>query len=242
MRTPDLRSQTFGVTESKSVSVTGVNRHSAAIHEGARLRHVGGIGYAVKNGLDRVAAAVILVALAVPMLVIAIIVKLSSPGSVLVRQTRVGRFGRRFTFYKFRSMRADAEQARDELEPANHHGALTLFKIRRDPRVTRFGGFMRRTSLDELPNLFNVLRGEMSLVGPRPPLPREVTHYEPHHMQRLAVKPGITGLWQVRGRSELAFDEMVSFDLEYIERWSLWVDLKILLQTPFVVASGRGAW
>ncbi len=226
----------------RSLSTTDAEPHFAALSEAEQFRDLAGIGYALKNALDRAVAAVILVALGGPMLVIAVVVKLSSPGPILVRQERVGRFGRRFTFYKFRSMRQDAEEVRDELEPANNHDTPMLFKIRRDPRVTRFGGFIRRTSLDELPNLFNVLRGEMSIVGPRPPLPREVAHYEPRHMQRLAAKPGITGLWQIRGRSELAFDAMVSLDLEYIERWSLWLDLKILLQTPFVVASGRGAW
>ena len=226
----------------RSVSSRDADLDFAALDEAAEYRDLASVGYAIKNGLDRISAAAILIVLAGPMLVIAVLVKLSSPGPVLVRQVRVGRFGRPFTFYKFRSMREDAEQIRDELECYNNHDTPMIFKIRRDPRITRFGGFIRRTSLDELPNLFNVLRGEMSLVGPRPPLPREVAHYEPRHMQRLAATPGITGLWQVRGRSELGFDEMVSLDLEYIERWSLWFDLTILLQTPFVVANGRGAW
>jgi lipopolysaccharide/colanic/teichoic acid biosynthesis glycosyltransferase len=139
-------------------------------------------------------------------------------------------------------MREDAELIRDELEEHNSHESPTIFKIKSDPRITRFGGFVRRTSIDELPNLFNVLRGEMSLVGPRPPLPREVAHYQPRHLQRLAAKPGITGLWQVRGRSEIGFEEMVDLDLEYIERWSLWLDVMILARTPFVVVNGRGAW
>jgi len=210
--------------------------------EGVQYRELGGAAYFVKGAFDRLAAALILLVLAIPMTIITIAVKLSSPGPVLVRQIRVGRFGRPFTFYKFRSMRNDAEQIRDELELDNNHDTPLIFKIRRDPRITRFGGLLRRTSLDELPNLFNVLRGEMSLVGPRPPLPREVAHYNPHHMQRLAATPGITGLWQIRGRSELEFDEMVALDLEYIDRWSLWLDLAILLQTPFAVANGRGAW
>lgn len=205
-------------------------------------RELGGLAYATKGVLDRVAAGLLLVALAVPFAVIALLVKLSSPGPVFVKQTRVGRFGRQFGFYKFRSMREDAELLRDHLEDDNHHDAPTVFKIKRDPRITPFGGFMRRTSLDELPNLMNVLKGEMSLVGPRPPLPREVIHYEPQHMQRLAATPGMTGLWQVRGRSELPFDEMVRLDLEYIDRWSLWLDASILLRTPLVVLNGKGAW
>jgi lipopolysaccharide/colanic/teichoic acid biosynthesis glycosyltransferase len=114
--------------------------------------------------------------------------------------------------------------------------------MRLDPRVTAVGRFLRRTSLDELPQLFNVLRGEMSLVGPRPPLPREVVHYQPHDLQRLAATPGMTGLWQVRGRSEIEFEEMVDIDLEYIDNWSLWLDLTILVRTPIAVVGGRGAW
>ncbi len=226
----------------RSVSSRDAELDFAASSEAAEYPDLAGVGYAVKNVLDRLSAAAILIVLAAPMLVVALVVKLSSPGPVLVRQVRVGRFGRPFTFYKFRSMREDAEQTRDELECENNHDTPMIFKIRRDPRITPVGGFIRRTSLDELPNLLNVLRGEMSLVGPRPPLPREVAHYEPRHMQRLAATPGITGLWQVRGRSELGFEEMVDLDLEYIERWSLWLDLTILVRTPFVVANGRGAW
>lgn len=214
----------------------------AASADAVEYRELDGAAYALKSVFDRGAALLALAVLAVPMLVIAALVKLSSPGPVIVRQARVGRFGRTFTFYKFRSMREDAERIRDQLEEHNNHDAPTIFKIKRDPRITRFGGFIRRTSLDELPNLFNVLRGEMSLVGPRPPLPREVAHYQPRHLQRLAAKPGITGLWQVRGRSEIGFEEMIDLDLEYIERWSLWFDLKILARTSFVVVHGRGAW
>jgi len=214
----------------------------AASVEAVEYRELSGAAYAVKGAADRLAAALALVILAVPMLVIAVAVKLSSPGPIIVRQVRVGRFGRPFNFYKFRSMREDAELIRNELEEHNEHDSPTIFKIKRDPRITRFGGFMRRTSLDELPNLFNVLRGEMSLVGPRPPLPREVAYYQPRHLQRLAAKPGITGVWQVRGRSEIGFEEMIDLGLEYIERWSLWLDLTILVRTPFVVVNGRGAW
>jgi lipopolysaccharide/colanic/teichoic acid biosynthesis glycosyltransferase len=224
-------------------SVASRDAGTAAIPADAvEFRDLGGLAYGVKGALDRGTAALVLALLALLMAIIAVAVKLSSPGPVLVRQPRVGRFGRPFTFYKFRSMRVNAEQMRDELETDNHHETPLIFKIRRDPRVTRFGGFLRRTSLDELPNLFNVLRGEMSLVGPRPPLVREVAHYEAGHMQRLAATPGITGLWQIRGRSELGFDEMVALDLEYIDRWSLWRDAAILMQTPFAVVSGRGAW
>jgi len=198
--------------------------------------------YAIKGILDRIFAALLLTLLALPIALLALAIKATSPGPVFVRQTRVGRFGRPFTFYKFRSMRKDAELLRDELEGENDHDTPTVFKMRRDPRVTPVGRFMRRTSLDEVPNLFNVLKGDMSLIGPRPPLPREVAHYEPRHMKRLAATPGMTGLWQVRGRSEIPFEDMVEIDLEYIERWSLWLDLYIVLKTPVAVLGGRGAW
>jgi lipopolysaccharide/colanic/teichoic acid biosynthesis glycosyltransferase len=201
-----------------------------------------GFAYGVKGLLDRIAAGMLLLALSIPMLIIAALIKLTSPGGILVRQERVGRYGHPFTFYKFRSMRADAELLRDQLENDNHHDAKHIFKMKRDPRITRVGGFLRRNSLDELPNLFNVLRGEMSLIGPRPPLPREVAHYDDYHMQRLAATPGLTGLWQIRGRSEIPFEKMVDMDLEYIERWSLWLDLTILLKTPIAVLRGTGAW
>jgi lipopolysaccharide/colanic/teichoic acid biosynthesis glycosyltransferase len=207
-------------------------------------RELNGFSYAVKGITDRMIALLALTALAVPMLIVAAIIKLTSQGPVLVKQERVGRFGRAFGFYKFRSMRADAEMLRDQLEQHNEHDldAPLIFKMRCDPRITGIGGFLRRTSMDELPNLFNVLKGEMSVVGPRPPLPREVAHYDAFHMQRLAAVPGMTGLWQVRGRSEIPFEEMVAIDLEYIENWSLWLDLKILLKTPIAVIGGRGAW
>ncbi|HET6614771.1 MAG TPA: sugar transferase [Dehalococcoidia bacterium] len=203
---------------------------------------LGGAGYAIKGIVDRVGAALLLAVLAVPIGLVALAIKLTSPGPVFVRQVRVGRYGRTFTFYKFRSMRKDAELMRDGLEDANEHEAPTVFKMRRDPRVTPIGRFIRRASIDELPNLFNVIKGDMSLIGPRPPLPREVAHYEPRHMQRLAAMPGMTGLWQIRGRSEIPFEDMVEIDLEYIERWSLWLDLYIVLKTPFAVLGGRGAW
>jgi lipopolysaccharide/colanic/teichoic acid biosynthesis glycosyltransferase len=210
--------------------------------ESIQYPELGGPAYACKGVADRILTALLLVGLSLPLGCIALLIKVTSPGPVLVRQTRVGRFGKPFTFYKFRSMRHDAELIRDSLEDDNHHDAPTVFKMRRDPRVTPLGRFLRRSSLDELPNLFNVMKGDMSLIGPRPPLPREVAHYEPRHMQRLAAKPGMTGLWQVRGRSEIPFEEMVEIDLEYIERWSPWLDMYIVLRTPMAVLGGRGAW
>ncbi len=160
---------------------------------------------------------------------------------MLFRQERVGRGGTRFYLLKFRSMRQDADRIVQELLAYNE-ATGPLFKMRNDPRLTRVGRVLRRWSLDEWPQLWNVLKGEMSLVGPRPPLPREVEQYEPWHYRRLEVSPGITGLWQVSGRSELSFDEMVMLDLYYIENWSLGLDLRILLRTIPAVFRGRGAY
>jgi len=185
----------------------------------------------------------------VVLLVCAIAIRLDSRGPVFFRQRRVGERGRPFTMVKFRTMRVDADQTahRDYAASfirgrASRQGAdgEQVFKLVRDNRVTRVGRWLRRTSLDELPQLWNVLKGEMSLVGPRPPIPYEVEHYQPSHRQRLAVTPGMTGLWQVRGRSNTTFEEMVALDLEYIRRRSLLLDLRILLATIPAVLSTRG--
>ncbi len=172
---------------------------------------------------------------------IALAVKATSKGPVLFRQTRVGRRGAWFTVLKFRTMVAGADSLRRGLESRNEAGS-PLFKIRDDSRITRVGRFLRRWSLDELPQLVNVLRGDMSLVGPRPPLPHEVAAYEEWHRDRLEVRPGITGLWQVSGRSDLVFDDYVRLDLFYIENWSLAYDLFLLAKTVPAVISGRGAF
>ncbi|MDY0018506.1 MAG: undecaprenyl-phosphate glucose phosphotransferase [Anaerolineae bacterium] len=172
---------------------------------------------------------------------IALAIKLDSPGPVIFSQERVGEGGRRFHIYKFRSMRKGAEEELERLRELNEADG-PLFKIREDPRLTRIGVFLRHTSLDELPQLLNVLKGEMSLVGPRPPLAVEVEQYQPWHKQRLSVPPGMTGLWQVSGRSELAFDEMVLLDIYYIEHWSPWLDFTILLRTIPKVVLGEGAY
>ncbi len=172
---------------------------------------------------------------------IALAIRLDTPGPIFFRQERVGLGGERFFIYKFRSMRAGAEREKEKLQALNEADG-PLFKIRNDPRLTRVGAFLRRTSLDELPQLLNVLRGEMSLVGPRPPTPDEVEQYLPWHLQRLAVPPGMTGLWQVSGRSELTFDEMVLLDIYYIEHWSPWLDFAILLRTVPKVILGEGAY
>ncbi|MDQ1625599.1 MAG: hypothetical protein QOJ49_1097, partial [Actinomycetota bacterium] len=174
-------------------------------------------------------------------LVIAVVVKLTDRGPVLFRQTRVGKTGEEFCAYKFRSMVPDAEQRLTDLQLENQ-GAGLLFKLRDDPRVTRIGKVLRRYSLDELPQLVNVLKGDMSLVGPRPPLPREVAQYRSEMRRRLLVKPGITGLWQVSGRSDLSWDESVRLDLYYVENWSLTSDLIILWRTIRAVLRGSGAY
>jgi exopolysaccharide biosynthesis polyprenyl glycosylphosphotransferase len=193
-----------------------------------------------KRLLD-VGVAVAVLVLALPVIaVIALAIKVSSGGSVLFRQTRCGLNGRSFTLYKFRTMVEGAEQRRRELEHLNEMDG-PVFKLRRDPRVTAFGRFLRKFSLDELPQLWNVLRGDMSLVGPRPPIPEEVAKYQRWQRRRLSMKPGLTCLWQISGRNEVDFDRWIQLDLEYIDSWSPMLDLKILLKTIPVVLSGRGA-
>lgn len=198
--------------------------------------------YIAKRLIDVVGSAVGLALLAPLFLAIAVAVKASGPGPVIFRQTRVGRYGRHFDFYKFRSMRTDAEAARPSLEDRNESGDGVIFKMRNDPRVTRVGRFLRRTSLDELPQLWNVLKGDMSLVGPRPPLPSEVRQYTLEDRKRLDVIPGITGTWQVRGRSEIPFREQVRLDKEYILAPGIWKDFVILLRTIPAIIGGRGAY
>jgi exopolysaccharide biosynthesis polyprenyl glycosylphosphotransferase len=172
---------------------------------------------------------------------IVLAIKLDSPGPAIFMQERVGLHGRRFRFYKFRSMYVDAEQRLAEVQAHNEIDG-PVFKMRNDPRVSKVGSFLRRTSLDELPQLLNVLRGDMSLVGPRPPLPREVAKYRPSDLIRLTVKPGLTCLWQVSGRSNVGFDQWMAFDREYVRNMSLWLDVQILLRTVWVVISCRGAY
>lgn len=208
----------------------------------------------IKRVIDVGVSLALLSVLSPLMLLIAVLVKLTSQGPVFFRQQRVGLYGRVFTFLKFRSMKSASDPSVHErfvrrfitaskgLEPVSGD-RKAVFKIQDDPRVTRVGRILRRTSLDELPQLFNVLRGDMSLVGPRPPIPYEVACYDLWHRRRfLTVKPGITGLWQVTGRSRMRFDEMVRLDIKYAKTWSLGMDLKILLQTPRAVIWGDGAY
>ncbi|MET8805148.1 sugar transferase [Streptomyces sp. NPDC004546] len=195
-----------------------------------------------KELLDRTLAAALLLFLALPMLLIALIVRLDSSGPALFRQQRVGRYGDHFTMLKFRTMRADSEALRAELEHLNQNSDGLLFKVKEDPRITRVGSFLRRSSLDELPQLLNVVKGHMSLVGPRPPLPEEVEEYTPDIKRRLLVKPGLTGLWQVSGRSDLPWEEAVRLDLGYVDNWSMGLDVSILVRTGSAVVRGTGAY
>jgi exopolysaccharide biosynthesis polyprenyl glycosylphosphotransferase len=181
--------------------------------------------------------------LILPLLVVlAIVIRIDSQGAPVFRQTRVGKHGREFTVYKLRTMRADAESLLESLREQNEAADGLLFKIREDPRVTRVGRALRRWSIDELPQLWNVVRGDMALVGPRPPLPGEVAQYGPEVARRLLVRPGITGLWQVSGRSNLSWDDSVRLDLYYVEKWSLALDAMIVWKTVFAIFRKEGAY
>jgi lipopolysaccharide/colanic/teichoic acid biosynthesis glycosyltransferase len=209
--------------------------------------------YALKRSLDVLGSLAALVVLSPVFLILAAAVKLTSEGPVFFRQKRLGQYGKKFTFVKFRSMYVSTDHTIHEqyignyiagtLAAAGQHNPKPVYKMTSDPRITPIGRLIRRTSLDELPQFFNVLRGEMSLVGPRPPLPYEFKRYGAWHRRRLlAVKPGITGIWQVEGRSKVPFDEMVRMDLKYAKTWSLWMDIKILLRTPLAVLNSDGAY
>lgn len=199
-----------------------------------------------KRGLDLALATIVLLLLAPLLFAVALLVRLSSPGPIIFRQTRIGRLGRPFVCYKFRSMYAGSDTT---LHQDYYHRLVTEsaaaedggFKLAHDPRVTRVGRLLRRLSLDELPQLANVLKGDMSIVGPRPPLQYEVDLYDARARCRLNATPGLTGLWQVSGRNRLNFQQMIDLDLEYIRRWSFWLDLRIVICTPRAVCSTRGA-
>lgn len=198
--------------------------------------------HVTKRGLDIVGSSCALVGLTPLLLLIATAIKCEDRGSIIFAQTRVGRYGRQFKMFKFRSMRPDAEQRLKELLGTNHHQTGVTFKIKQDPRITRVGHWLRRYSLDELPQFYNVLIGDMSLVGPRPPVPREVALYSLADRRRLAVKPGITCIWQISGRAEIDFPGQVQLDVRYIQSQSLWQDIKILFKTLPAVLSGSGAY
>ncbi len=203
------------------------------VHDGQRE-----VGLAIKRALDIVCSAIGLVLLSPILLVTALLIRLRDGSPILFRQTRVGLHGRPFTIYKFRTMIPDAEERLDEVRHLNERSSVT-FKAMNDPRITSNGRWLRKTSIDELPQLWNVLTGSMSLVGPRPPLPHEVGEYDVWHRRRLSMKPGITGLWQIEARHEPDFDRWVEHDLIYIDGWSIWLDVKILIRTlPALLAHG----
>jgi lipopolysaccharide/colanic/teichoic acid biosynthesis glycosyltransferase len=203
----------------------------------------------VKRAMDIAGSLLALIVLSPLLVAVSVAIKLTSEGPIFFRQQRIGQHGKRFTFLKFRSMyfannhEIHKEYVKNLISGANGTEQGQVYKLINDPRITRIGRILRRTSLDEVPQFLNVLTGEMSLVGPRPPIPYEFESYDTWHAQRLlAVKPGITGLWQVEGRSRVSFDEMVRLDLRYASSWSVWLDLKILLKTPGAVLSGAGAY
>lgn len=210
------------------------------------------VALGIKRAMDVAGSAALLMLLSPVYALVAAAIKLTSKGPVLFRQERLGQYGKTFTLLKFRSMRTNCDEGihkeyvnqfiAGRVEGKADEGNVPLFKIRQDPRVTPIGKFLRRTSLDEVPQFWNVLCGDMSLVGPRPPIPYEYRTYGVWHRRRvLEIKPGITGLWQVTGRSRIRFDDMVRLDLKYARAWSIWLDLKILVQTPMAVFSGDGA-
>jgi exopolysaccharide biosynthesis polyprenyl glycosylphosphotransferase len=198
------------------------------------------LGLVLKRLLDIAFSSVALVMLSPVMLAIAIAVRWDSPGPIFYLSERIGKKGRVFRCIKFRTMVLDAERRRADILHMNERDSV-LFKITNDPRITRTGSFLRKYSLDELPQLMNVLRGDMSMVGPRPPIASEVKRYELNHLRRLDVVPGVTGLWQVQARQDPSFDSYISLDTAYIENWSLWLDIKILVRTVGVVVSGTGS-
>ncbi|MFJ9109891.1 exopolysaccharide biosynthesis polyprenyl glycosylphosphotransferase [Streptomyces sp. NPDC102283] len=230
-------SELSGVTAERVRPVTAAGL--TLLHIAPPLR--GGPQAVLKNVLDRTGALFGLLALAPMLLAVALSIRLSSRGPVFHRQIRQGQHDRPFTMWKFRTMVADAESLKAQLVAANEVDG-PLFKMRSDPRVTPVGRLLRRTSIDELPQLLNVLLGHMSLVGPRPPLPEEASRYDEREHRRLTVKPGLTGLWQVSGRSDLTWPETVSLDLWYVDNWSVSADLGLLARTVRAVADGRGAY
>ena len=194
----------------------------------------------IKRLMDIIGSLLGIILLSPIFLITAIIIKLDSKGPVFFKQNRCGKDGNLFKMYKFRSMVADAEDELKDLKDKNEMSG-PVFKIHNDPRITKFGKFIRRTSIDELPQLFNVLKGEMSLVGPRPPIDREVDKYNSYQMQRLLVKPGLTCYWQTMGRNNIDFDRWVDLDIQYIEERNTWIDIKLILKTFFVLFGDKNA-
>jgi exopolysaccharide biosynthesis polyprenyl glycosylphosphotransferase len=242
----ELERDDIDLIVSSSLVDTAGDRITVRPVDGLPMMHIehpqfGGARRLLKNVFDVTLALLLLVVTAPLLLAIAIGVKRDAPGPVLFRQTRVGKNGETFAIVKFRTMYVDAEHRLEAIRADNDQSGV-LFKIRQDPRITDLGRALRRWSLDELPQLFNVIAGHMSLVGPRPPLPAEVARYPQDMRRRLVVKPGMTGLWQVSGRADLSWDESIRLDLQYVENWSLTTDLVILMRTVTVVLRGSGAY
>lgn len=232
-------------------SDTKIERVDGVPTVGVRENPMRGVTYFIKRVFDFITAVFLVVLLLPVFAFIAVLIKMSSPGPVFFRQSRAGRGGDPFPFFKFRTMRVETDDSIhrkyaasfiDGKEIENSGDEKPVYKMTKDPRVTPIGGILRKTSLDELPQLWNVLKGEMSLVGPRPPIVYELQYYKEWHMRRLEAKPGLTGLWQVSGRSEVPFNEMVLLDLYYIDHWSLKLDFEILLRTIPVILFGKGAY
>ncbi len=202
---------------------------------GIKKTPLDGWGRVVKRVFDIVASIVFLVVLSPLFLIVAMAIKIDSKGTIFYKSKRIGAYGKEFYLYKFRTMIKDADKLKDKLINKNERADGPLFKLTDDPRITRVGAFLRKTSIDEIPNFWNVLVGHMSLVGPRPHEPHEVAQYQKHHRQLLNIKPGITGMAQVSGRSTLSFEEEVKLDTLYIETWSFWLDIIILIKTPFII-------
>lgn len=226
----ELRVDTLQFQQINGVPVIGIKANALT-----------GWNYVVKRACDVLLSLLVLIICVIPILIITIAIKLDSPGPIIHKQVRIGKNGRPFTFYKFRSMYTNADEVFEKLQEFNTTGGAT-FKMVDDPRRTKVGRFLRRTSLDELPQIFNILYGHMSFVGPRPAIDRELPKFNEWQFRRFEVTPGLTGLWQVSGRSNLPFDDMVKLDIYYAENWSLWLDLKILLRTIPAVLSGEGAY
>ncbi|MFA5070220.1 MAG: sugar transferase [Patescibacteria group bacterium] len=229
-----------GISEAQTVHLE-VNTMAGIPIVEVKRTPLDGWGKIIKRTLDFIFSLLFLMVLSPVFLIVALAVKLDSSGPVFVRLERIGEAGRPFILFKFRSMIRNAHEMKKNLIALNERNDGPLFKIKNDPRITRVGRFIRKTSLDELPQLYNVLRGEMSLVGPRPHEPEEVAKYEKHQRKLLAIKPGLTGLAQISGRSDLKFDEEAKLDTYYIENWSLNLDLQIIIKTPLVVFSGKSA-
>jgi len=224
-----------------SLSQVEMNDLSGVPLIGVREPSIRGRNRAIKRLIDLTVSSLALLLLSPLLAVSALLIRLDTPGPAIFKQTRVGRGGRTFTVFKFRTMLVGADLAVAQL--ADHNEATgPLFKMRDDPRRTRVGKWLRKMSIDEIPQFWNVLKGDMSIVGPRPALPKEVESYQPWHRRRLEAAPGITGLWQVSGRSEVGFDEMVLLDLYYIENWTPFLDLQIMLKTVPTILTGRGAY